>query len=131
DGEKGERERRNGGEQRVAAGDELRLAHFHGGEDGGGEVCRRLGVRQRGEPGGERRVDGQLRAALLASVAVLTRGEALGPAQRAVGKRLELIVGEVIHERCSDSCAFSSLRARCNQVMTVPIGTPSACAIST
>ena len=38
--------------------------------------------------------------------------------------------GQVIHEKCSASFAFSSLRARCSQVITVPIGTPIASAIS-
>ena len=57
-------------------------------------------------------------------------GEPLGAAQGAVGERLQLGIGQMAHDRCSASVAMSSLRARCSHVITVPIGTPSAWAIS-
>jgi hypothetical protein len=114
----------------VAPLGELPLAHVHGGQHGGGEVGRDRGVLQGRELRGEKRVSGEGGRALGAGVAVLVGLEALRTAQRAVGQALEGAVVEVVHERCSASCALSSLRARWSQVITVPIGTASVSAIS-
>src|SRR6266850_1468664 len=130
DGEEREREGRERRQERVPPGDELRLPHLHGGEHGGGEVSGRIRVPQRGELAVERGVDGQLAAALRAAFAVLAGAQAFRAAERAVRQGLELGVGQVAHDRCSESCAFSSLRARCSQVITVPIGTRRVSAIS-
>src|SRR6267143_2778971 len=130
DGEEREREGRNRRQQRVPPGDELRLPHPHGREHRGGEVGGRLRVPQRGELTAERGVDGQPGAALGAPFAVLAGAQAFRAAERAVRQGLELAVGQVAHDRCSQSCAFSSLRARCSQVITVPMGTRRVSAIS-
>src|SRR6266850_952890 len=130
DGEEREREGRNRRQERVPPGDELRLPRLHGGEHGGGEVGGRLRVPQRGELTVERGVDGQLAATLRAPFAVLAGAQAFRAAERAVRQGLELGVGQVAHDRCSQSCAFSSLRARCSQVITVPMGTRRVSAIS-
>src|SRR6266850_1874297 len=130
DGEEREREGRERRQERVPPGDELRLPHLHCGEHGGGEVSGRIRVPQRGELAVERGVDGQLAAALRAAFAVLAGAQAFRAAERAVRQGLELGVGQVAHDRCSESCAFSSLRARCSQVITVPMGTRRVSAIS-
>ena len=114
----------------MAPGDELRLADLDGGEHGGGEVGGRFRILQRGQASDQGRVEGEPGGAARACLAVVAGGEPLGAAQGAVGERLQLGIGEMAHDRCSASFAMSSLRARCSHVITVPIGTPSAWAIS-
>src|SRR5207245_9232244 len=110
----------NGGKQRVAAGDQLRLPDRDGGKHGGGEVGRRFRILQRGQAPDQGGVEGQRGTAAGASLAVFASSEPLGTAQRAVGQRLQLGISEVAHDRCSASFAISSLRARCSHVITVP-----------
>ena len=133
DGEDADQRRGDGGEQGVPALGERVLAMRDGLEDSLGEVDRDDGVLQRGQALHQRPVHGQLGGAFLAGIGVLARGHALGPAQRPVRQALDLFLGEVgvrTHGKCSASLDLSSLRARCNQVITVPIGTPMAAAIS-
>ena len=124
---------RNCGEHGVTALHERVLTLFHRLQDVGGEVGRQRRIFQRSQALHQGAVHRQLGRALVASVDVLARLEPLGSAQRPVGQALDLLLGEMdggAHERCSASLDLSSLRARCSQVMTVPIGTFSASAIS-
>src|SRR5207248_1185504 len=89
-------------------GDELRLPDLDGGEHGGGEVGGRFRILQRGQAPDQGRVEGQGSAATGASLAMFAGSEPLGTAQRAVGQRLQLGVGEMAHDRCSAATPVSA-----------------------